>query len=369
MKNTIDPKISWETYCTSELALLTPILNANGFKLYDSQPHLKGERYLMNAVTTTSGKKLILLGHDSTGTNVVIKATRDRAGIKELKHERICRQVLEEIDFAGEVFHTPEEIAFLEENGFVISAQCFIEQTQSFLERPIDEQFALALTAFKAQESAHATTFKHQHLIRNTYGMRDSRTYLHSFRTFSKNIAKALPEEAEIHALLKSGEEMLMNHQLIIEQYTGFLTHTDFVPHNIRIKGDTIFLLDHSSLTFGNKYEGWARFINFMTLYNPPLQRALEQYVRENRTMEESIALRMMRIYRLGEIMWYYARTLELSTDNLHALNTARVYFWTQVLSYVLREEEVPIAVIGAYKNLRDSLRSEDERNRQKGLH
>lgn len=369
MKNTTDPKASWETYCTQELALLNPILLKHGFSLYDDQPHLKGERYLMNAVTTTSGKKLILLGHDSAGTNVVIKATRERAGIKELMHERTCREVLKEIDFAGEVFYTPEEIAFFDEAEFTISIQRFIEQTQSFIERPLEEQFMLALRAFKGQESAHATTFKHRRLIRDTYGIRDSKTYLNSFRTFEKNILKALPEEKEIHALLKNAQEILDANRLLIEQYTGFLTHTDFVPHNIRIRGDTMFLLDHSSLTFGNKYEGWARFINFMTLYNPPLQKALEQYVRDNRTPEESFALRMMRIYRLGELMWYYARTCNASTGNLHTLNTARVYFWTNVLQYVLKAEEVPEAIIENYKQLRDSLRSDDEKERQRGLH
>ena len=163
--------------------------------------------------------------------------------------------------------------------------------------------------------------------------------------------------------------EQLREHEKTIEQYSGFLTHTDFVPHNIRIHDDTIYLLDHSSLTFGNKYEGWARFVNFMTLYNPMLENALVTYVKENRTPEESVSLRMMRIYRLGEIIWYYVQTLEKSTGDLHTLNTARITFWSTVLTHILKDERIPESIITEYKKTRDSLRSDDEKKRQQGLH
>ena len=106
-----------------------------------------------------------------------------------------------------------------------------------------------------------------------------------------------------------------------------------------------------------------------MTLYNPPLQKALEKYVQDNRTQEETISLRMMRIYRLGEIIWYYTQTLQKSSDDLLKLNTERVHFWSKVLSYVLPDQEVPDHVIAAYTTIRDALRSHDEKKRQQGLH
>ncbi len=362
-------KSEWEQYCHNELAVIAPIILRYGFTLDSVQPHLKGERYLMHAITTTSGRKLILLGTDAQKKRVVIKASKEKDGIREINHERNCRNILAKVDFARDVFHTPEERAYIREGEHVISVQEFIEQECSFLERSTEEQFALALSSFKAQEGAHATTFKHHALIANTFGIRNANTYLNSFVSFKKNISESLPNETEIIEKLNDAFESLTAGENTIEQYCGFLTHTDFVPHNFRISGNTIYLLDHSSLTFGNKYEGWARFINFMTLYNPLLQRALESYVRDNRTKEEQDALRLMRIYRLGEIIWYYTQTLKKSAGTLLELNRARVYFWSDVLSCVLKRTEVPESIISAYTKKRDLLRSTDEKERQVGLH
>jgi hypothetical protein len=370
MNALVDSKTAWEEYCKSEIAVLTPIVQSHGITLDEVQPHISGERFLMQAVTTSSGKKLILLGKQADGSKVVIKAANDAAGIKELEHERSCRLILQKLDFAGEVFHTPKEITHLRKNGYVINVQRFIDQKCSFLDRPQAEQFSLALRAFKGQESAHATTYKHRKLIAKVFDIRDKNIYLKMFSQFKEQITSAMNNDTQISSALNEAENTLRSNELIIEQYSGFLTHTDFVPHNIRISQDgTIFLLDHSSLTFGNKYEGWARFINFMTLYNPPLQKALEKYVRENRTQEELISLRMMRIYRLGEIIYYYVRTLPKSSGDLLLLNTARIHFWKDVLSNVQKQKEIPQNVIDSYIKMRDSLRSEEEKRRQSGLH
>jgi hypothetical protein len=360
---------SWKLYCSEEIELLTPILKNRGYTIDAVQPHIAGERYLMQAVTTTSGRKLILLGARSDGTRVVIKATRDQSGIRELAHEARCREVLHKIDFAAKVFHTPDFIERLYEQGFVIIITRFIPQEMQFLERPLAEQFDLALRSFKAQEGAHATTWNHRKLIRDTFGIRDAATYLSNFDQFLHNILQKLPGEKLVQETLHGAQRELKKQKRIIEQYCDFLTHTDFVPHNIRVDGEKIILLDHSSLTFGNKYEGWARFLNFMTLYNQEIERALVHYVKDNRTPEESVSLRMMRVYRLGEIIWYYVQTLEKSTGNLLTLNHARVAFWSTVLSYILEDKQVPESVIREYQKTRDSLRSEDEKKRQIGLH
>lgn len=367
--HTIDSKKAWEQLCTEELSALRPILARHHITLDPEQKHMQGERYLMQAITTTSGTKFILTGTVHGTIRAIIKATRVEAGIREILHERTCRSVLHQINFAGSVFHTPEEILFTQEHGFVISVQRFIEQPRTFLDRPLEEQFSYALRAFKGQESAHATTAKHRSLIGKIYSVRDAQTYLKNFDSFIENITRAQVSNTALHTLLTKAQKKLRAHEMIIEQYSGFLTHTDFVPHNIRIADDTIYLLDHSSLAFGNKYEGWARFLNFMTLYNPPLEQALEQYVRDNRTPEESVSLRMMRIYRLGEIIWYYAQTLKKSDGDLHTLNSARITFWSTVLTYMLNDEKLPESVIREYTQIRDSLRSADEKKRQQGLH
>jgi hypothetical protein len=360
----------WEFYVESELKILNPLLYPLGFSLDTFQPHIQGERFLMRAITTTSGEKLILLGTQiSTNKRVVIKVTKDTAGMKELIHERKCRILLQEIRFAYNTFVSPNEIFFKKIDAYLISIQEYIEQESTFLSRTNKEQGALALRAFKAQESAHATTYGHIKEIEKTFGIMRSGDYLERFEFFSKKVTSLLSENGDSGTIFASSQSFLEAHKEIIEQYSGFLTHTDFVPHNIRIRSDTIYLLDYSSLRFGNKYEGWARFLNFMTLYNPSLERALVEYVRVNRTPEESVSLKIMRIYRLGEIIYYYSKTLSQSTGDLLLLNTARIGFWSEVLKAELANTALEDAIRENYKNLREKLRSEPEKLRQKDLH
>lgn len=367
--NTQNKKQLWEAYCDTEIKALQPILQKYSIELDTHQPHIIGERYLMQAITTTSGKKLILLGKNADGKKVVIKATRDSFGKKEIEREHLCRNILHKINFAGEVFHTPNEFLYIHTKNFLMSVTQFIDQESTFLERPINEQFFFALKAFKAQEATHATTWSHLKLITGVFDIRSSNNYTHAFAMFKANIAMALPHNHQLHSILNRAYTTLTQHKEAIEQYCGFLTHTDFVPHNIRIHNENIYLLDHSSLTFGNKYEGWARFLNFMTLYNPELEQAFTTYVAQNKTPEESVSLHVMRIYRLGEIIWYYVQTLDKCEGNLKLLNNARVNFWSTVLKHILNNEKIPESVRTTYIQICNSLRSEDEKKRQHGLH
>jgi len=122
-------------------------------------------------------------------------------------------------------------------------------------------------------------------------------------------------------------------------------------------------------LRFGNKYESWARFINFMTLYNQPLEQVLLDYVKDNRGQSEYLTLRLMRVFRLVEIIWYYASTLANAVGNLHTLNQKRIIFWTKVLESVLADQPVNRNIVEEYQRIRDSLRSPEEKERQKKLH
>lgn len=366
----IDLKQEWKAFIARELVVVEPWLRELGYELEEEQPHLGGERYLMQAVTTVSGKKLILLGHNtSTGKRVVIKVTNDQNGIRELEQEHTARAMLPAIRFAYQIFLSPEELVFRKRKGHLLSIQAYIEQDRPFLSRPIEEQFALALEAFKAQEGAHAATYEHGRQVRKTLGTMDAPAYLEQFKILARESTKRLPEDARlIQALAKAGK-LLEQHMETIERYTGFLTHTDFVPHNIRVKGGRIYLLDHASLRFGNKYEGWARFLNFMMLYHPALERAFIQYVHDNRTPEESLALRLMRIYRLVELIRYYAGWLESASGDLLALTEARLSFWTDALIALLNETPLEEKRIEVYKETRDRLRSNEEKRRQQGLH
>ncbi len=356
---------NWEAYRTDELHKLSPFLSQRGYALDELQPHLLGERHLTGPLG--SGRKLLLLGKDRTGKRVVIKASSEPKGIQEIEHERLCRDVLEKIHFAYQVFNSPRELVYARQDGYVVSVTEFIEQAVPFTERSLKEQFALSINAFKAQESAHATTYSHIRLIRNTFGEMRAPDYLKNFDTYAGEIASLAPHAPQ--TLLERAREELRSGGEMLEQYGGFLTHWDFIPQNFRVNEGKLFLLDHSSLRFGNKYEGWARFINFMELYNPPLVRALVEYVRENRTPEESEALRLMRIYRLGELIRYYAGWLSRTQGQLQELAEARIVFWGNVLKAVLERTEVPPELVEEYKKTRDRLRSEEEKVRQRGLH
>lgn len=363
-------KAQWETYKERELEKVVPLLRDLGFEIDDAQPHMSGERYLMRSVTTASGRKLILLGkRTSDGKRVVIKATSEQNGRKELERERECRSVLQKINFAYDVFFSPEEILFTQKNGMTVSIQEFIEQKKTFLERPPKEQFRFALAAFKAQERARAATYGHIRLIAKTFDTKNAEGYVQTFGGFRENITAVFPENTVLQSILREAETLLLKNEKVVEQYCGFLTHVDFVPHNFRIRDGIMYLLDHSSLRFGNKHEGWARFLNFMALYHPELEQAFLQYVRDNRAPEEARSLHLMRVYRLGEIIWYYANTLSQSSGDMHALNGARVVFWSRVLQAVLARKRVPASVIETYKHTRDSLRSDEEKRRQAGLH
>lgn len=360
----IDEQRAWNEYCARELGKITPILRELGFELDERQPHIGGERHL----TGSGGRKLVLLCHQaSDGLRVVVKASSDPSGIAEMEREQTCRTVLDRIGFAYETFSSPKELLYAHKGQYLIAITEFIEQDMGFLERPLEEQCMLALRAFKAQESAHAATYEHARLIRRTFGELRSEEYLRAFERNIEEILRLAP--GTDRAFLDEASVLLAAYRISIERYCGFLTHWDFTPQNIRVRDGQLYLLDHSSLRFGNKYEGWARFINFMELYNPPLSAALRQYVRDNRVPEESLALKLMRIFRLGELIRYYAGWLPRTEGNLHALAEARLAFWETVLRYVLHDEEVPAETVETYKTVRDSLRSEEEKERQRGLH
>lgn len=363
-----NPQQTWQDYLDSELPLISNLIKAHGYILDGNQPHIKGERFLMQAITTTAGRKIILYGRNQDNVKVVIKATRDKSGKEELRHERTRRTLLHDINFAYDVFHSPKELHYIEKNGFIITITEFITQTSTFLERPLEEQFSFLLTALKAQEKTRATTGKHIRTIKNTFNYRTSTDYvrLHQgFLTFLERQNTAL----ETIKNLKRTHSRITNQKENIEQYCGFLTHTDFVPHNLRIKDNTLYLLDFSSLQFGNKHESWARLLNFMTLYNRDLEKILIDYVEQNRAPEELQSLQLMRLFRLGEIITYYTKKVQESTDDLQKLNHHRISFWSDVLAAELNNQRVSPEIVVHYQNVRDKLRSPEEKERQVGLH
>lgn len=357
-------KQNWKEFIDQELIKATLVLAKLGFSLDGKQVHISGERYL------SSYSKLVLLGRrNSDGQRVVIKMSSNPAEIKEINKEVNSRKVLRNINFAYHVFLSPAEIIYITKDAYTIFITEFIEQDKTFLERSLKEQFFVALKAFEAQESIHATTYEHANIIAKTFGIWKGKDYIKKFEDDVNKIREVNSSNIELDDDLAAVREFLVSNIDTIDLYSNFLTHWDFVPHNFRIRGSDMYLLDHSSLRFGNKYEGWARFMNFMSLYNQDLEKLLLDYIRDNRNKKEYLALRLMRVFRLTELILYYANTLENVDGNLRTLNKKRIDFWTDALRAVLDDRFLENNIIDDYKQARDTLRDEEERRRQVGLH
>jgi hypothetical protein len=353
----------WEDYVRHEQARLLPLLIELGFTLDTTQVHIDGERFLMMGERDVGGggKKLVLAGTEAkTGMKVLIKASSDVRGRQEIARERNARETLRTLTFA---------YAHLRSRGILLHITEFIEQDRTFLDRPSEEQFSLLLGALKSQEGMHATTYAHTKVIRPTLGLWGVDDYEKSFELFRERACARDPRNQELRDALDHAHVALAKNRLTIDQYCGFLTHADFVPHNLRVRGPHLYLLDYASLHFGNKHESWARMLNFMLLYNRPLEEAFVEYLKKNRTPEESDSLRSMRIYKLSKLLEYHTSTLPRTTGDLHTLSNERVSFWVQVLNTLLENRVLDQKIVTRYAETRDRLRSTKEKERQKELH
>lgn len=363
---------TWVRYCLAERHAVEPILKSLGFALDREQVHTVGERYLMVGERDVGGGgyKLVLLGTRARdGRRVVIKASSTVHGKREIETERRARETVRRITFAYGRITVPEELLYAHPHDFVIFITEYIDQETTFLSRPIAEQFALALSAFKVQEGFHATTASHAKQIKATFGVWDADTYVRSFDAFVLHARERDSKNTALTSAMDQARAELVAGRDTIEQYCSFLTHADFVPHNFRVAHGVLYLLDSASLHFGNKYESWARFMNFMLLYSRPLEEALASYVRDNRTRKESDTLRLLRIYKIGALLDYYTGTLTKTESGQRMLSERRIAFWLSVLESFLANAPLGETHIEEYRRDRDTLRSKEEQERQKALH
>lgn len=345
-----------------ELGAIERLLSPLGFTLDVHQPFMSGERFLMEG-----GKRVLAGTRVSDGLPVVIKASRHADGRLEIESEKKARDLMQSLPFADRSIALPEELYFGHEGGYVFLIMRFISQERVFAARPLTEQFFIALNAFEAQESFHATTFEHMRAVKKVFPVLSSREYIdHAEQLRAAIVARrpALePMLAEATASIAAGRDT-------IDRHAGYLTHTDFVPHNFRLNGHTLYMLDcvpsWTTIHFGNKYEGWARFLNYMALHSPGLEVLLTRYIRENRSHDEYTALRLMRAYKILFLLDYYTRALQNTTGDLHELTERRIEFWSEMLMAVLADTALPQNVRELYVSARDRLRSAEEKERQR---
>ena len=344
-----------------ELKQISEILKP-GYDLDKEQPHISGERFLMTR------DKLVLVGKSKKDNlRVIIKASRFKKGRDEIMQERTARIILSTLLFSKDVILFPKEILLWTDisTNYLVFITEFIEQDRVFVSYPVEEQFFTILRAFEVQEAFHATTFEHKKSVKNMFSIFTAKKYLDSFNDFIQIIQKNYPNENS-NDILSEALKILEENRPLIDEYSNHLTHTDFVPHNFRTNGRKIYMLDCSSIHFGNKYEGWARFLNYMVIHNPELEQFLNEYVLKNRGTNDYLNLRLMRVYKIGYLLKYYAESLEKTTGNLNTLTLKRINFWHEVLKAVLSDTQLSKEILQDYIENRDDLRSEEEKKRQR---
>lgn len=212
-------------------------------------------------------------------------------------------------------------------------------------------------------ESAHVTTAGHKKIIKNIFSIWSAESYQKQAILFAQEV-----KSDEVVKTLQDCLAELSNRHEDIERYCGFLTHDDFALHNFRFRDKVIYLIDQSSLIFGNKHESWARFLNYMLLYNRELGQALLQYLKDNVAEEELASLRLLRIYKVMELLNYYSKATNQSGGDVLALSKRRIVFWHYVLIQLLTGKAIEESAITSYQKDRDRLRSEEEVARQREL-
>lgn len=348
----------------NELATISTLLKPLGFSLEERQPYVSGERYLM------AGGKLVLAGtQTATGTKVIIKASRYEDGKAEISAEKRSRDLIRSLAFADKKILIPDELFYSTEGDYVFLITRFIPQDKVFVAHTLEEQFFIALSAFEAQESFHATTYEHLRAVKEVFPILSSVEYLRDFDRLKDSALRLHPDES-LRTTLEKAKTFLTENKLVIDQYANYLTHTDFVPHNFRIAEHILFMLDcvpnYATVHFGNKYEGWARFLNYMLIHSPELEKLLTTYIKDARGDEEYLSLRLMRAYKITFLIEYYARALEKTSGDLHTLTLARLAYWQEALTAILEDRPVKKEVTEDYVATRNALRSEEEKERQR---
>lgn len=344
----------------NDLGDIGHILERLEITLDDEQPHISGERFLQ------SPHKLVLLGKGKSG-RVVVKVSCDLKGKQEIAREKKARDTLQKLAFASDVLLMPEELYFGEQGPYTLFITAYVTQKDPFVNLPQEEQFFSILRAFEAQEAFHATTWEHGRMIKGAFAALRAEDYLENFEEYIQTIGEHYPKP-ELAATLTRAKMFLREHTVDIERYCGYLTHSDLAPHNFRSAARQLYMLDYTAIQFGNKYEGWARFLNFMLIHNPTLERMLTKYVQQERGEGEYLVLRLMRVYKIGFLLKYYAGSLLQTKGDLHTLIEKRLEYWSETLSTVLNDAVPSEEARARYLEARALLRSPQEVARQKEI-
>jgi len=341
-----------------ELNKVTPIIESLGFSIDETQLHIAGERAVL------SQEKLVLVGKDKHDKKVVIKCSAYKSGIDELKKEKKIRDSLVNVSYTDDSIALPEEIYYGSKDGYMLFVTEYISQDKVFVQHDIKEQFFMTLRAFERQEAFHATTHEHMREVKKNSTLMSEKEYSKNINKFYKNVSAY--KNSDIQKLTDEGLDFFNTNKDVINTYAGYLIHEDLVPHNFRIKNNQIYMLDYSSLQHGNKYESWARFLNYMIIHNPELEKMLKNHLKKERGSREYLSLQVMRVYKIFQLMNFYMSLLDRVEDNLLKLTKIRLEFWANIIEHIIKDTDLSSGKLKDYKTKRDSLRSREEKERQR---
>lgn len=334
------------------------LANSLGIELDLTQLHIGGERAIL------SPHKLVLTGKQKdTKEKIILKCAKHPAGVSEIKAEHDIQEALKGLPFAEQELIMPIETFYGKKGAYTAVVTKFIAQDKVFTDYSVSDQFFMTLHAFEAQETFHATTREHHQSIRDKFTHHSPDFYQDSYQKMWDEISLV---SSGCDNVLERGFDYLHDNRSTLKAMDGYLIHFDLVPHNFRIYNRQLYLLDFVSFRLGNKYEGWARFINFMEIHSPELVPLLVDYVKQDRGEFEYTSLRLMRIYKAVFLLHYYANAFTKTKGNLKELTKERLTLWCHIIDSVIADQTVNKDILDNYYEARNRLRTPEEKERQK---
>lgn len=357
----IQARQKWDEKIKSELPIIRELLSTIGVTLDEIQPNLIGEKFLMKT------DKFVLNGvYAPEKARVIVKISNHKAGIKELEADRHIAQVVDKLSFSTEKIKTAKEYFYGDLGGYRVMVQEFLDQPEALIKLKLEDQYYISMRGFSVLESFYLAAKSHYKEVKSHFPILTGKDYLKTFSKYLKSVHKIL-NDPSVDSKLDDAYSLFKKHLKLIDKYSTYLVHEDFVPHNFRIYNNILYFIDHEALRFGNKYESWARYVNWMLVQNPPMEEKLVQHVQKIGP-EDYLNLRMMRLLKCAQLITYYAETLAKTSGDTYTLNLRRFNLWLEVLVALTNDRKLHSSFIEEYKQARDVLRTDDEKQRQKLL-
>lgn len=355
-----DHKKEWESKIATELPKVKGLLLELGYQLDEIQPNLMGEKFLMKIDKFILSAKRI-----SDGQKVIVKISKDSNGIKEIEADRNASKNLEKLPFALDSIKIAEEYYFDKKSGYIIFIIEFLEQETSLMKLPLDEQFYITLRAFDVLENIYLATKEHKKYVKDKFAIYTGELYLQKFTEYRDTINSIL-NDPHVDSIISSAKNLFLDNLNSVKKFEDFFVHEDFVQQNFRIKKDMLYFIDHEALRFGNLFETQARYLNFMLVHSPLLEKKYIEHLKINKDPERLTSLRMMRLLKCTQLLEYYAKSLQKTQGNEYAISKIRFDFWLSVLEHLMNDSVIHESIVNEFKDARNKLRSPEEIERQK---